>query len=193
MSGTTHLRPTRGRNFDALSRRASRAVVGLSALICLPVIVVAVLISRTSGPDLFDLIPKDPNIDGYTLLAWYDLDRGRQSLKEGGTSTGARMRALGYMMNGDQPVRDGQIVRRVVLLPDKGTAMHPAHRFGDEMIDVQLQPGDNVRYSGGSLVWVWGTLRGLPGDTGRPIPLYQLENARVEPATEAEIPKYIHW
>ena len=190
MSGTTHLRPTRDRNFDALSRRASRAVVGLSALICLPVIVVAVLISRTSGPDLFDLVPKQPNVDGYALLAWYDLDRGRYSLKEGGVSTGARMRALGYMMDGDQPVRDGQIVRRFVLLPDKGNAMHPAHRFGDEMIEVHLGPDNSIRFSWGSLVWVWGTLRASPGDPRGPIPLYQLDKARVEAADEREIPRY---
>ena len=100
------------------------------------------------------------------------------------------MRALGYMMEGDQPVRDGQVVRRFVLLPDKGNAVHPAHRFGDQMIDVQLRPSDSVRFSGGSLVWVWGTLRALPGDPGGPIPLYRLEDARVEPADEGEIPRY---
>jgi len=193
VNGTTHLRLTRDRECDALSRRASRAVVGLSALICLPVLVVAVLISRSSGPDLFDLVPKNPNSDGYALLAWYDLDRGRHALKEVGVSTGARMRALGYIMDGGQPVRDGQFVRRFVLLPDRGDAMHPAQRFGDEMIDVQLQPGDEIPFAGGGLVWVWGTLRTLPGDPGGPLPLYRLENARVEPATEAEIPKYFHW
>ena len=69
-------------------------VVGLSALICLPVIAVVVLISRTSGPDLFDLVPKDPNSDGYALLAWYDLERGNHSLKEDGVSTGARCAPL---------------------------------------------------------------------------------------------------
>ena len=152
-------RLTQDRRCDALSRRASRAVAGLSALICLPVIAVIVLISRTSGLDLFDLAPKDPNSDGYALLAWYDLERGSHSLKEGGVSTGARMRALGYMMEGDQPVRDGQLVGRFVLLPDKGNAMHPAHRFGDQMIDVQLSPSNSVRFYGGSLVWVWGTLK----------------------------------
>jgi hypothetical protein len=187
MSVTAHTRLARVRRRDALSRRASRVVAGVSALICLPVIAVVVLISRTSGPDLFDLVPKVPASDGYALLAWYDLDRGSHSLKEGGISTGALLRALGYMMEGDQPVRDGQIVSRFVLLPDKGNAMHPAHRFGDEMIDVHLGPNDSIRFSGGSLVWVWGALRALPGDTGGPIPLYQLENARVEPADERGI------
>lgn len=190
MGGTVHLRLARARKRDALSRRAFRIVLGLSALICLPVIAVVVLISRTTGPDLFDLEPKDPNSNGYALLAWYDLERGNHSLKVGGVSTGALMRALGYMMEGEKPVRDGQVLRRFVLLPDKGNAVHPAHRFGDQMIDVQLRPSDSVRFSGGSLVWVWGTLRALPGDPGGPIPLYRLEDARVEPAEEGEIPRY---
>jgi hypothetical protein len=149
-----------------------------------------ILISRTSGPDLFDLVPKGATSDGYALLAWYDLERGSHSLKVGGVSTGAPVRVLGYMMEGDQPVRDGEMVRRFVLLPDKGNAVHPAHRFGDQMIEVHLGTVDRARFSGGSLVWVWGTLRALPGDPGGPVPLYQLDNARVAPADEREIPRY---
>ena len=149
-----------------------------------------ILISRTTGPDLFDLVPKVANSGGYAILAWYELERGRHALQEGGFSTGTQMRALGYMMEGDRPVRDGQMVRRFVLLPDKGNAVHPAHRFGDQMIDVQLQPGDGVRFSRGSLIWVWGAFRVFPGDPGGPVPLYRLENARIEPAKEEEIAKY---
>jgi len=100
------------------------------------------------------------------------------------------MRALGYMMEGDRPVREGQVVRRFVLLPDEGNAVHPAHRFGDQMVDVQLHPGDSVRFSRGSLIWVWGAIRALPGDPGGPIPLYRLENAHSKPAKEDEISMY---
>jgi hypothetical protein len=124
------------------------------------------------------------------LLAWYDLERGREAVKEGGVSTGTRMRVLGYMMEADQPIRDGQPVSHFILLPDKGNAMHPAHRFGDQMIDVRIRPSDNVRFSGGSLIWVWGTLRALPGDPGGPLPLYDLEDACIVPANKGDIPRY---
>jgi hypothetical protein len=94
------------------------------------------------------------------------------------------------MMQGDQPVRDGQLVGRFVLLPDAGNAMHPAHRFGDQMIDVQLRAGYTVRFSQGRLVWVWGSLGGLPGDPGGDEPLYVMPNARTEQANKADILKY---
>ena len=165
-------------------------MIGLTAAICLPAIAAVILISRTGGPDLFDLVPRDPGSDGYAFLAWFDLERGRHTLKVGGVSTGAPIRALGYMMEGDQPIRDGELVGRFVLLPDKGNAVHPAHRFGDQMIDVQLRSGDSVPFSRGSLIWVRGTLRAFSGDPGGPQPLYRLENACVESANESDIPKY---
>jgi hypothetical protein len=191
VSGTRLAPSARTRQHDALCRRAFWTLFCLVSLICLPLLAIVILISRTSAPDLFDLVPNDGAAsDGYMLLAWYDLERGRQALKEGGVATGARIRALGYMMDGDQPVRDGQSVRTFVLLPDKGNAVHPAHRFGDQMIDVQLPLGDSVRFSRGSLIWVRGTLIAFSGDPGGPQPLYRLENARVEPAKEREIPIY---
>jgi hypothetical protein len=76
------------------------------------------------------------------------------------------------------------------LLPDAGNAVHPAHRFGDQMIDVRLQAGGTVRFSEGSLVWVWGTWRPLSGNPNRDKPLYEVEDARMEPAAKADIPKY---
>ena len=50
-------------------------------------------------------------------------------------------------------------------------AVHPAHRFGDQMIDVRLETGSRVRFSDRSLVWAWCTLRMVPGDSARTVPL----------------------
>jgi hypothetical protein len=160
------------------------------AVICLSAIAGIVLISKTAGPDLFDLIPADSHSDGYVLLAWAALERAHNALNAGDISSGTMIRALGYMMDADRAVRDGERVGSFVLLPDKGNALHPAHRFADEMIDVQLQAGNEVRFSGRSLVWVWGTLRTLPGDPSGHEALYVLENARTTPADKADIPKY---
>src|ERR1035438_2346646 len=182
-------RPKRTRRHEVLSRRAARTLIGLVALIFLPIIPIGVVITQRAGPDLFDLTPVVSHSDQYLVLAWPELERGRHALHTGAISSGAMVRALGYMMNGDRPLRDGERVQGFILLPDAGSAVHPAHRFGDQMIDVRLQAGNSARFSEQSLVWVWGTLRMLPGDPLGHAPLYVLEHAQTEPATKAEIEK----
>jgi hypothetical protein len=159
-------------------------------LICLPAIIPGLLLLRTAGPDLFDLTPRAQRVDDYVLIAWHDLERRQQALKEGEPSAGTPACALGYMTEGDRPIRDGQLVQRFVLLPDAGNAVHPAHRFGDQMIEVRLKPGDTVRFAERTLVWVWGRWKVLAGDPNRDKPLYELEEARVESASKADIGKY---
>ena len=159
-------------------------------MVCLACAFPALFMMRRAGPDLFDFTPKSPRLDGYTLVAWCDLERGHGALKEGGPSAGSPTRVLGYMMDGDKPVRDGTHVNRFVLLPDAGSAVHPAHRFGDQMIDVQLRPGSSIVFKGSSLVWASGTWKVLSGNPAGDRPLYQLQDADVENADKADIPKY---
>jgi hypothetical protein len=159
-------------------------------VVCLPAIVVFVLVSDTSGPDLSHLIPLASHSNRYLILEWANLRRAHNALVVDGIPSGTMIRALGYMMDGNRPVRDGERVRSFVLLPEAGDALHPADRFGDEMINVELQAGNAVFFSGRSLVWVWGTLRALPGDPSGHQALYVLENARTEPADKKDIPKY---
>jgi len=94
------------------------------------------------------------------------------------------------MADDDQAVRDGTSVENFVLLPDAGTLLHPAHRHGDQMIAVRLKSGYTIRFAEGRLLWVWGTLRVLPGDTEGRDPLYVLEDARAELAMKADMAKY---
>ena len=183
-------RSKRLRRREATYRSAFRAFLGLSAAICLAVLAILVPISRSTLPDLFDLVPKIPASDGYAILAWQDLARAPHTLNGGPASSGAKVRALGYMMQGGQMVRDGDRAGSFFLLPDAGSALQPAHRFGDAMIDVRLDTGYEVRFQERSLVWVWGTLRTLPGDPSGDRPLYVLDRARAEPADKTEIAKY---
>jgi hypothetical protein len=180
----------RRRRLDAVSRRARKALIAPVALICIIAIAGGLLALRQKGPDLFDLTPRFADLDGYTLVAWYDLERGHRTLRSGGLSAGTATRILGYMMNGNLPVRDGQLIESFVLLPDAGSPVHPAHRFGDQMIEVRLRTGDAVPFSEGNLVWVSGAWTILSGDPSGPTPLYVLGNAQVKRADKSDISKY---
>ena len=94
------------------------------------------------------------------------------------------------MMEGERSIRTGQRVHDFFLLPQGGNLLHPAHRFGDQMIAVHLRSDIQVQFSPRSLVWVAGTFRASLGDPVGARPLYDLEEARVSPASKAEIRKY---
>jgi hypothetical protein len=94
------------------------------------------------------------------------------------------------MMDGVQSILAGQVTKSFVLLPDAGNIMHPAHRFGDQMIAVHLRDRDTIKFSPKALVWVWGTLQSSPGDPTGSEPLYALGNARAELAPKTDIDKY---
>lgn len=159
-------------------------------LLCVVAAFPVLFMMRRTGPDLFDLSPTVPSVDGYMLVAWYNLERGHGALKVGRPSAGSPTRVLGYMMYGDHPIQDGDAVDRFVLLPDAGSAVHPADRFGDQMIDVQLRTGTAILFKEGRLVWVWGTWKSLAGDSAGDKPLYQLQDAHAKNVDAAEIPKY---
>ena len=94
------------------------------------------------------------------------------------------------MMDGAQPIAVGRPTKGFLLLPDAGNLLHPAHRFGDQMIAVHLRESDTIKFSPKALVWVWGTLQSSPGDPAGGEPLYALDNARTELAPKADIRKY---
>jgi hypothetical protein len=94
------------------------------------------------------------------------------------------------MVEGDRAIGEGEWVRDFVLLPEAGNFLHPAHRFGDQMITVHLEPDTRVRFSSRAVVWVWGTFRAFAGDPAGSKPLYALERARVQAVERGEILKY---
>lgn len=104
--------------------------------------------------------------------------------------SGTQTRALGFMMETDHVIHDGEWVRDFVLLPDAGNALHPAHRFGDQMIAVHMRENLAVQFFARNLVWAWGTFRACARDPGGSKPLYGLEDARIEPASVNEIANY---
>src|SRR5450432_448796 len=102
--------PRRTRKNDGSCRYPPWILVGLVVVICLPVAAMIVLISKTTRPDVFDLIPVVQHSDGYVLLEWSTLERHHHALTVTGISSGTKVRALGYMMDADQPVRERERV-----------------------------------------------------------------------------------
>ena len=159
--------------------------------LCVPCLGTLIAIRATAGFDIADLTPTCKSLDGYMLLNWPDLERRPKVLQEGSSVfAGARIQALGYMMESSRPIRPGQPVQDFVLLPDAGNLLHPAHRFGDQMISIQLTGGDPVPFAPRQLVWVRGVLRPVAGNPAGDKPLYMLEQAAVTPASKADISRY---
>ena len=142
----------------------------------------------TVGPDIADLSPAIARTGDYTILNWVDLERRRRALQQNArTFTGARIQALGYMMESDRPIPMGKSIREFVLLPDAGNLLHPAHRFGDQMIAVRLTIGHEIEFVPKGLVWAKGILRASSGDPAGSTPLYDLDEATVILASSADI------
>jgi hypothetical protein len=145
----------------------------------------------TIEPDISDLSPVIPKTGDYTILNWIELERRRHSLQQGTAAfTGARIQALGYMMERDQPIPTGKSIREFVLLPDAGNFLHPLHRFGDQMIAVHLTIGHEVEFVPKGLVWAKGILRASSGDPAGSSPLYDLDEATVILASKEDIMHY---
>ena len=167
----------------------------IATVACVPVIGSIWAVIATIQPDLSELTPRDAQMGEWALLGWSTLLGGHPAAPafRSGLSPGASLRALGYMMDGAKPIHAGAPTGSFLLLPDAGNLLHPAHRFGDQMITVELRNGDSVPFTPRSLVWVRGTLQISRGDPTGSEPLYALANARVELASKADIQKYFRF
>ena len=185
-------RQAKGRKKVLISRQTEvRTLALIVAITAVPLIGIVWVISATSRPDLSDLVPIQKSLETYVLLNWATLLREHpHALNVGPSAAGAQVRALGYMVEAGRPIGDGEWTQDFVLLPEAGNLMHPAHRFGDQMIAVHLQEDARVQFSPRALVWVWGTFHALPGDPAGSKPLYRLERARVQPADRNKIAQY---
>ena len=172
-----------------ISRKAEvQVLVSIIAITIIPVIGTIGVVVASSRPNLEELVPIQNSVGNYLVLNWSVLLR--EPSRPERFFAGEPVRALGYMFEGDRSVHEGDLVQDFVLLPDAGNLLHPAHRFGDQMIAVHLEPAARVPFSCRALVWVWGKLRSSQGDPSASKPLYSLEQARVQRTDETVIAKY---
>jgi hypothetical protein len=175
-------------------RAELRGFLLVTACAYVPSITAILLITATDTPDLSELNVIEQRVAGrYRILNWSELshDSRHNTLRaNSAVSSGAEVQLLGYMVDADTSLRHGDRVSRFVLLPCAGNALHAAHRFGDQMIDVRLEAESATGFSERDLAWASGVLRMVPGDPREPKPLYRLEHAHVRPAGRGEISKY---
>jgi hypothetical protein len=175
-----------GKKTSAISPAEERRVLTMVlALAWIPMLAAVSAIVVSEKPDLSDLVPVTPRAADYLLLDWNSLRHsGRKALNSASAVfAGAAVQALGYMMESAHG-------RDLVLLPDAGNLLHPAHRFGDQMIAVDLRGGERPQFASGTLVWAKGTMRTSPGDPNDSKPLYRMEQASIERAGAADIGRY---
>jgi hypothetical protein len=183
----------KGRRKVLLSPQAEMKLLALIiGVVAIPLSAALWAVVATTRQDLSDLAPIQPSDGVATYLDWSTLLHSHSSRPPSlpVPHDGSAVRALGYMSESDRAIPDGQWVQDFVLLPDAGNALHPAHRFGDQMLAVRLRRDSPVQFSSGKLVWVWGTFRRFAGDPTGAIPLYALEQARLQNAGPREIPRH---
>ena len=127
----------------SISRRHEiRFLVLLTVGLCVPTLGTFIAIFSTAEPDISDLTPISEKIGEDLILNWADIERRPHALHEASSVfAGASVQALGYMMENERPIRAGEPVQDFILLPGAGNLLHPAHRFGDQMIAVHLPAG----------------------------------------------------
>jgi hypothetical protein len=171
-----------------------RTLLLIVVIAVVPLMGAVFVITTTSRPDLSDLTPVGNPAGSYSILNWSRLLRDHSHALEAGSAifAGAAVQALGYMVDGDRAVGEGEWVEDFVLLPEAGNLFDPAHRFGDQMIAVHLQKDARVQFSSRRLVWVWGRFQASlsASDPSAAKPLYTLEQAHAQPADKGEIRKY---
>jgi hypothetical protein len=116
----------------------------IALLAMCPVALTALLISLSSRPDLYDLMPGMAE-KGATPIVWRTLDN---LVSERGDPTTVRpdlfqgeVQVAGYMVEfGGIKGQDGS-VNRFLLVPDPGNWLDPPHLHSGEVIDVTLNDG----------------------------------------------------
>src|ERR1700722_15829851 len=117
-------------------REHRRALALIITIACIPILGAVLVIFLTTEQDLSDLIPTSRQAGEYTVLRWSDLvlmPRNEFS-PASAILRGNGVRALGYMADGDESIRTGDLVQDFFLLPDVGNLFEPADRFPDQMI-----------------------------------------------------------
>lgn len=172
----------RARNHAARRKHDKLTVSSVVAAIVLPALLALALTAMDMRTDLSDLKPTgQPDDAGAVQVGWPDL-------KQHGDFP-ARVRLLGYMMQDQRPLRDGERIDVFLLLPEAGHLLHPPHRIPNQTVVVWSS--DPVFFRNRELVWASGTLSKTIRRSGQDQPEWAMTFAAVAPAAEREIGKWL--
>lgn len=171
-------RTIRRHNDAGRATKEKLTFLSIAAAIVLPVLLAVALVAMDMRADLSEL-KSTARVDenGAQPMAW-------PRLKERAEISG-RVRMLGYMMDEQRRVRDGERVNTFVLLPEAGHFLRPAQRIPDQMVVVWSS--HPVVFRNRRLVWVSGTLERTIRRSGEDQPEYAMIFAQVSPAAAKDI------
>lgn len=164
------------------TRRELRVLVLIAAGLAVPILGMFAIESLTMQPDLYDLLVRtDIQSRNPPILGWPGLT---------GTPCDCRVRLLGYMMDGRQPVADGTSVSNFILVPDAGSLPFSPPRVSEEMIDVRIAAGGAMKFNRGRLVWAEGVLNSCYVSNRGTEPSYCLTDAAALRAEPGDINRF---
>jgi hypothetical protein len=171
------------------SVRKKKEILTLWAIIAVigfPLFLGYILVAADLHIDLSELKPaKQTDEAGFVPVGWPELEG---PVTQGRVSTGARIRMIGYMMDGYRSYPGGTNVDMFILLPEAGQFLHPAHRIPNQMVEVW--PRRPVLFRNRQLVWALGRLNRTMGKAGEEKAAWAMGNADVQPAEPRDIPKW---
>jgi hypothetical protein len=183
----------RRRDLSARQGNDGRAIAVVFAAILGPLLLTYLLIAADIRSDLSELKPSHAVADdGARLVGWTELaanDTGHGN-KHAVHLADGRVRMLGYMMDGYQPVRDGTPVSMFILMPEAGHLLHPAHRIPSQMVEIRLTSGHSIPYRDRSLVWVTGLLGNTSGTVNGEHADYAMTEASTAFAEDRDIARW---
>jgi hypothetical protein len=171
----------RKRDDSARRKQETLTLWAIIAAMAFPMVLAVALVAMDMRSDLSEMKSTGQRDDkGAVPVGWPDLERGREGPR--------RVRMIGYMMDGNQPSRDGATVDMFVLMPEAGQFLHPAHRIPNQMVEVR--PSNPVVFHYRDLVWATGTLNRTMSTHEDDKAGCAMTGADVNPAADREIGKW---
>jgi hypothetical protein len=174
-------RTIRKRDDSARRKQETLTLWTIIVALAFPMLLAVALVAMDMRSDLSELKSAGQVDDKSAVpVGWPDLERERD--------VPARVRMIGYMMDGYQPSRDGASVDMFILLPEAGQFLHPAHRVPNQMVEVR--PSHPIVFHYRNLVWATGMLNRTIGNPGDDKAAWAMIAAEVTPAAERDISKW---
>jgi hypothetical protein len=112
------IKVARSKGDQERQREHRRTLALITTIACVPFLAVILIAVLSTEPDLSDLLPSNKQASEYIVLSWSEVLQPRSQLNSAVMKLdGSTVRALGYMMDGDNVTRPSDLVQHFVLPP----------------------------------------------------------------------------